>query len=437
MDYTKAERWNTKEVFYLNFRKELEQKYNVVYGVKNIVDEILRSKITQNELDFAIDFYKHQDEIWWNGKFNSDRWQRIIDDNNWMIPLKVLWVEDWTVLRAWEPILRVEWEAEIAAVFEPLFIRLFYQSLVATTSMIIEEIIWEWRMIEFWYRSAINDSMHISACEALASTWITKTSSDVSACVLDLKTEWTTAHRFFTAYPSEDEAMEDAIIKNNKVALLVDSVEAYAWIDKIIKLKKKYRESWKIIAPRLDSWDLADQCVYTLNELKKAWMIDPKMDKIIVEDFDWVEDILRIELAVSEAWFNPEDYIMYGSWSLLMAKDKTRDIVWSVYKLSQTEDWPTMKLSKNKNSIPWSPNLEIREDKRVIVQEDEEVKWERLLKPLYDNWEFFYEIPWLKDIELANQNIKRTMNFVNYEQKISEVTLDIINKFKEKVGYIS
>jgi hypothetical protein len=34
---------------------------------------------------------------------------------------------------------------------------------------------------------------------------------------------------------------------------LVDSVEAYAGIDKIMNLKKKYQKEGKIIAPRLDS----------------------------------------------------------------------------------------------------------------------------------------------------------------------------------------
>lgn len=437
MDYTKGERWNTKEVFYLSFRKALEDKFNVIYWVKNIVDDILRMKITQKELNFAIDFYKNQKEKWWNNKFNADRWQKIIDENEWMIPLQVFGVDDWTILKAWEPILRVEWEAELAAIYEPLFIRLFYQSLVATNSRFIEEIIWEWRMVEFGYRSAINDQMHMDSMEALVVwAWIKRTSADISACALDLATEWTTAHRFFTAYPTEDMAMEEAIQKNDRIALLVDSVEAYAWIDKIIKLKAKYRDTWKIIAPRLDSWDLVAQCVYTLIELKKTWMLDPKMDKIIVEDFDWVEDILKIELAVTEAWFNPKDFIMYGSWSLLMAKDKTRDIVWSVYKLSQTEDWPTMKLSKSKNSIPWIPNVEIIDWKRYIVQESEEVKWERLLKPLYNNWEFFYDRAGLSDMYKARENVVRTREFGDYESLLSDMTKSMIEEFKGKVWYI-
>jgi len=31
MDYTKEERGNTTETFYLSFRKELEEKFNVIY----------------------------------------------------------------------------------------------------------------------------------------------------------------------------------------------------------------------------------------------------------------------------------------------------------------------------------------------------------------------------------------------------------------------
>lgn len=438
MDFTKWERWNKKEIFYLSFRKQLEDKFNVIYWVKNILDDIFRIKITQRELDFAIDFYKHQTKIWWNGKFNIARWQRIIDKNNWMIPLKIVWVDDWTILRAGEPILRVEWEAELAAIYEPLLIGLFYQSIVATNSRFIEEIIWEWRMVEFWYRSAINDDMHMNACEALIVWWwISRTSADISAAALDISTEWTTAHRFFTAYPTEDEAMEEAIVKNDKIALLVDSVEAYAWIDKVIKLKIKYRDTWKIISPRLDSWNLVHQSVYSLNEMKKVWMLDSKIDKIIIEDFDWVDEIFKIELAVREAWYNPKDYIIYGSGSLLMAKDKTRDILGSVYKLCNTEDWYTMKLSQNKNSIPGIPNIEIIWDKRYIVQESEQILGERLLKPLYDNWTFFYSRPTIQDIHKARQILLNTRKYSHLDSVLSNKTQEMVDEFKKRKKTIS
>lgn len=74
MDYIKGERWDKIETFYLSLRKSPNKKFNIIYWVKNIVDEILRTPITQAELDFAIDYYKYQEKKWWNGKFNPARW---------------------------------------------------------------------------------------------------------------------------------------------------------------------------------------------------------------------------------------------------------------------------------------------------------------------------------------------------------------------------
>ena len=437
MDYIKGERWDKIETFYLSLRKSPASKFNVIYWVKSIVDEVLRNPITQKELDFAKDFYKYQTAKWWNWKFNSQRWQRVIDKNNWMIQVKVFWVDDWTILKAGEPALRVEGEAELAAIFEPLFLRLFYKSVVATNARIIEEIIWEWRIVEFGYRSAINDDMHISAMESLIVwAWVNKTSSDVSACVLDIFSDGTTAHRFFTAYPSEDEAMQEAIDKNDKIALLVDSVEAFAGIDKVMALKKKY--PWKIIAPRLDSWDLAEQAIYALQKMKKQWMTSPLFHKIVIADISTVQDIIDIETKIIQAWFNPKDNIVYGLWGLLIAREKTRDIVSAWYKLSCSENWGTMKFSNDagKQSIPWKPNIEIRNAKRYIVQEDERQVWERLLKPLYDNWEFFYDKPKVSDILEARQKMIDSRHQAEYESVFSDETKNMIEKIKKRVGKI-
>lgn len=434
MDYIKWERWNREETFYLSLRKSPNKKFNVIYWVKSVLDEVLRTPITQNELDFAKDFYKNQSEKWWNWRFNPKRWQKIIDENGWMLPLKVSAVEDGTILKPWEPAIIVKWEWEIAAIFEPLFLRLFYKSVVATWARIIDEIIWEWRVVENWYRASINDDSHIGAMEALMVWWwINKTSSDLSAWVLDIITDWTTAHRFFTAYETEDEAMEAAIQKNEKIALLVDSVEAYSWMDKIIKLKKKYPQ--KIIAPRLDSWDIVNQTIYFLNQMKENWLTDPSRNKIIISSIETVDDIIEIETAVMEAWFNPKDYILYWIWWLLIAREKTRDVVSGGYKLSNTQSWATMKFSNDngKQSLPWEPNIEIRDGKRYLVQEDEEEKWLRLLIPMYDNWKFFYDRPKLEDIPKARKRLTETMAYINYDSELSEETTRLIDEVKKRV----
>jgi nicotinic acid phosphoribosyltransferase len=68
-----------------------------------------------------------------------------------------------------------------------------------------------------------------------------------------------------------------------------------------VALKQKYRASGKIIGMRLDSGDLADQAVYALKQLQEHNMLDPKLDKIVVADISTVDDVRRVEEAVTNA----------------------------------------------------------------------------------------------------------------------------------------
>jgi hypothetical protein len=41
-------------------------------------------------------------------------------------------------------------------------------------------------------------------------------------------------------------------------------------------------------------------------------MIDSNTNKIVAADISSIEDIIKIETAVTEAGYNPKDYIVYG-----------------------------------------------------------------------------------------------------------------------------
>jgi len=46
--------------------------------------------------------------------------------------------------------------------------------------------------------------------------------------------------------------------------------------------------------------------------LQENDILDPTRDKIVVADISTVDDVRRVEDAVTEAGFNPEDFIQYG-----------------------------------------------------------------------------------------------------------------------------
>lgn len=424
-----------REVYTLTFRKSPNWVYNVVYWIRNLIKKILWRKFTQAELDFAAKAYDDQKEKWANSFFDKEVWQEVID--NWgYLPLQIRAVKDWTVLKPGEPVMSIAWPWELAAHFEADLIKVFFQSVVATDMNYIEDIIGEWRAVEFGKRAAINDEAHIDAVEALyVGGWLTWTSNDRAAiAVPQLRASWTTAHRYLACYKTEDEAFRNAIEKADKIWLLVDLVDSYRWIDKIVELKKEYREKGKIIWMRLDSWNLVDQAIYALNKQKENWLLDPAKDKIVVADISDVDQIKEIEEKVLAAWFNPKDYIVYGLGWLLVAKNKLRDIMSAVLKLTLTEEFATWKLSNDagKEATPWELNVEIREDWRYIVQEDEEILWERLLKLVYDNWKMFFNWNDVEALEMAKKLVKESKKLLNLPTKKSEKTQRLCKEVKER-----
>lgn len=436
MNFVKWERSRKQETFTLSFRRSPNKQYVVVDGIRSALKDILEIQITQAELDFAKAFYAEQKTKWGNGYFDEQMRQEVID-NGWYIPLNIKAVEDGTVIRPKEPVMVVSGPAELAAVYEPLFLRSFFKSIVATDAHYLEEIIGQWRVAEFGKRATPNEDYHLDAVEGnIVGGGLKITSNDTAALVYPQTLSWwTTAHRYLACYPTEDEAFINAIEKTDKIGLLVDLVDSYKGIDKIVALKKKYRSTGKIISMRLDSWDLANQAVYALKKLQEHNMLDPTLDKIVVADISTVEDVRNVENAVIEAWFNPKDFIQYGLGWLLVARNKTRDALSAAYKLTQTEDWPTGKLSNDidKEPTPGTPNIEIRDGYRVIVQEDEEIQWERLLQTVYENGKLNYDNNDIQAIHEARARVVETFQWMEYPTIDSFITETYRQQVREKL----
>ncbi|HCY21647.1 TPA: hypothetical protein DIC40_07560 [Patescibacteria group bacterium] len=169
--------------------------------------------------------------------------------------MKIRAVEDGTVLKPKEPVMVVSGPAELAAIYEPVFLRAFFKSIVATDAYYLEQIIGQGRVAEFGKRATPNEDFHLDAVEAnIVGGGLKLTSNDTAALVYpQTLSGGTTAHRYFSCYPTEDEAFVNAIESSDKIALLVDLIDSYKGIDKIVALKKKYRATGKVVGMRLDS----------------------------------------------------------------------------------------------------------------------------------------------------------------------------------------
>lgn len=449
------EKWLQQETFTLSFRRNAGKTFNVVYGIKDKLVELFWTPITQYELDFAADYYAAQEKKWWNSSFNKAMWQNIIDNHNGYIPLEIQAVTDWTPLKAWEPLMSVTGPGEFAAIYEPMFMGPTFKSTVATDWLTITNLMHQGRIVkwsedseikvsnvikwiyadEFGLRSTINLDHHFDAAEALIVwAWLQATSSDATAAVYpQLRTSGTIAHRYLASYETEQEAFEDAIQKKDKITLLVDLIDSYQWIEKVIALKKKYRNTWKKIWIRLDSGDLVDQTKYALRRFKEEWLTAPTLDKIVVADISSIEDIEHIETAVRAMGIDPRDFVYYGLGELLVNKNKTRSRVSTGFKVTRTNWRNTGKLSNDTGKIPlpWKLNIEVRENERVIVQNEEAVKGKRLLTTVYENGTLKYDRNDIKYIDDARKNLLETLSDIYKPTTLSTKTQEVVTEVKD------
>ncbi len=120
-----------------------------------------------------------------------------------------------------------------------------------------------------------------------------------------------------------------------------------------------------------------------------------------------------------------------GWW--LVTNGKTRDAVSAAYKLTNTDNKPTWKLSNDrwKESIPWVLDIEIRDWKRYLVQESEPVQWERLFQTVYDNWKIFYWDDDLQEIQKARQQVLKSKQWIDYPTQESDLTHELHEQVRE------
>ncbi|MDR0860993.1 MAG: hypothetical protein LBO09_08780 [Candidatus Peribacteria bacterium] len=270
-------------------------------------------------------------------------WQEVVDNGGYL-PLTIMAVADGTALKAKEPAMVVTGPSELGAIFEPDYIRPFFKSKVATDVHALEEVMddgdatFASKTCEQGKRAAINEEAHLDAvASAIVGGGLKLTSNDAAALVYpQVLSAGTTAHRFYASYPSEDEAMDAAINKMDKITLLTDFVDTRNGVEKVIALKENHPE--KIIFPRLDSGDIPQLTLETLQRQKEAGMFDPKRDKICVsEGINTIEKIKNLEDMVRANGFSTES-LSYGSGGLLVSKNKTRDSVSAAYKLTNTAE---------------------------------------------------------------------------------------------------
>ncbi len=105
------------------------------------------------------------------------------------------------------------------------------------------------------------------------------------------------------------------------------------------------------------------------------------------------------------------------------------------YKLTATEDGATGKLSNDvdKEPIPGDTNIELRDGVRVIVQEEEEMQGDRLLKTVYSEGVLQYDDNDLQAVSDARQQLLKTFEASKWETRESDLTRSIHEAVRERL----
>lgn len=358
------------------------QPYTVACGLEDAVERLALLRVTQEELDFAKEWYA---SIGRSHLLNTEMWQSIIDNHDGRLPITVKGVPDGTILKAGEPLARVDGPSELVAHFEHVFHRVFYESMVATKARAIREILGDpRRFIEVGLRSTVTDVQHMDALyAAFVGGGIDFTSSEAGACANKIRSGGTIGHRYLETFVSEEAAFRFAIERSDTrgVTLLIDLVDSMQGLKKAIDLKVEYRDCGKPIGARLDSGtveDLKNQVRYYLTRTNELGLTDPKRDYLVVEGIDSLEELKEIEeMVIREFGQEARTRVLYGAGGLLVSDGATRTAASSGFKQAAYtneigELEPCMKPHRSaKGSYPGMPTMVIKDGRRMIAQEDE------------------------------------------------------------------
>jgi putative nicotinate phosphoribosyltransferase len=358
--------------------------YLVVAGVEDLVEELTMLPISRAELDFAKAWYRETNVPF----FNEEMWTHVVDERQGRLPFDISAVRDGTILFPGEPVLTVRGPEEMVAHFEHVFHRLFYPTLVATRARELLTILGDSsRFIEVGKRAAITEPQHYQALKAMAiGGGFAATSNDAGFGLFGMKDVGTIGHRYVQRFPNEESAFRHAIENLPGVTLLVDLHNTIEGIDLAVRLKEEYRDTRKPIGVRLDSGDIKEQTRYFLRETNARHMTDPRLDFVVVEGIDTLEELKEIERMVKDE-FTEEDRarVLYGAGGLLVSDQTGRKDASTGFKLSRYtddafEEQPTLKNSDSpgKRSDPGTPRLMLVDSQRVLAQEGEEFNGEVL-----------------------------------------------------------
>lgn len=114
-----------------------EDQRFIFYGIQDIVNNFFRRPITQADLDEAKAYYAQAKENGQPVDWDADLWQRVIDEHDGWLPVKITALPEGSTFYSGEPVIQIEAGngfGELAAWFETKLLQVWQGSEIATMS---------------------------------------------------------------------------------------------------------------------------------------------------------------------------------------------------------------------------------------------------------------------------------------------------------------
>lgn len=389
----------TDAAYHLTFRKGLPEKGSgsglIMAGHEWLLRQYFLRPLKRKDIRLAIEWYTSQSAV---KAFPVKIFEELLesaDAEDIYLPVDIWGFPGGQSFLSGVPCLSFEGIGGIVSFIEPQMCRYFGPVIHATKGRLMFEAAGK-KHAEFGYRADPDEMMSIAKLLAIFvgnGGNPVLTSCDAAEFMFPdiFRSIGTIGHEFLSSFQTfskdlgqaELEAMDAFVSGNGSASLLSDLVDSESvGMENAIKILKKYPDNDKI-GIRIDSGDLAEQCVEYYFRLKNEG-IDNRT--IVFEDEVTPEKIGEVYSLFKEKTGMEPDILFPGAGGYYYRKFH-RDTLSAAFKRSMTGEHPNIKFSNSpgKESIPGRIRVYEQDDLLVIADKSENIDGNPLYVKLVEN----------------------------------------------------
>ncbi len=388
-----------KASYHLTLRKGLPEPGSnerlIMSGHEWLLRQYFCKPLKRSNMELAIRWYTENSAV---KAFPVELFKSLINesaDEDVFLPVDVWGFAGGQTFFSGVPCMSFEGPGGIVSFIEPQMCRYYGSIIHATKGRLMYEAAGE-RHAEFGYRADPDEIMSIAK---LLSIYTGNggspilTSCDAAEFMFPgmFKAIGTIGHEFLSAFQSfsknleeaEIEAMDTFVSGIGNASLLSDLVDAESvGMENAINIMKKYPDNSKI-GVRIDSGDIAGQCILYYNRMKEEGI---RNRLIVFEDEITPEKVKEVHALFKDAT-GAEPTILFPGAGGYYYRMFHRDTVSAAFKRSMTEDRPNIKFSNSpgKESIPGTIRVYEQGKTLIVADKSEDIDGTPLFVKLVEN----------------------------------------------------